>query len=56
MTTVLIAHRVSALLHTDQVIVLDEGRVVDRGTPAELLSRPGRFRDTWDQQQAGENA
>lgn len=53
-TTVLIAHRVSALLHTDQVIVLDEGKVIDAGTPAELLGRPGRFRDTWDQQQAGE--
>lgn len=56
-TTVLVAHRVSALLHADRVVVLDGGRKVDEGTPAELLSRPGPFRDTWEaQQRAGEAA
>src|SRR5690606_28971174 len=53
-TTILVAHRVSALQHADQVLVLDEGRVVDQGTPAELLARPGLYRDTWQQQQAEE--
>ncbi|MCB9664296.1 MAG: ABC transporter ATP-binding protein [Alphaproteobacteria bacterium] len=51
-TTLLVAHRVSALQHADQVVVLDEGRVVDVGRPDELLARPGLFRDTWQQQQA----
>jgi ATP-binding cassette subfamily B protein len=51
-TTVLVAHRVSALLHCDQVLVLDGGRAVDLGAPADLLERPGLFRDTWEQQRA----
>jgi ATP-binding cassette subfamily B protein len=51
-TTVLVAHRVSALRHADHVLVLEGGRVVDQGRPDELLQRPGLFRDTWLQQQA----
>lgn len=51
-TTVLVAHRVSALQHADVVVVLDEGRVADVDTPDALLARPGLFRDTWIQQQA----
>lgn len=46
--TVLIAsHRLSALRHCDGVLVLDGGRLVDRGTHAELIKRPGIYRDTW---------
>ena len=51
-TTLIVAHRVSALQHADRVIVLDHGRVVDEGTPEELLAREGLYRDTWQQQQA----
>ncbi|MCB9681435.1 MAG: ABC transporter ATP-binding protein [Alphaproteobacteria bacterium] len=51
-TTVIVAHRVSALQHADHVLVLDGGRMVDFGTPAELQARPGPYRDTWQQQQA----
>lgn len=54
LTTVLIAHRVSALQHADLVVVLEGGRMVDQGTPAELLQRPGPYLDTWRQQQAAE--
>lgn len=53
-TTLLVAHRVSALQHADQVVVLHEGRVVDVGRPEDLLARPGLYRDTWQQQQAEE--
>jgi ATP-binding cassette subfamily B protein len=46
--TVLIAsHRLSALRHCDGVLVLDGGRLVDRGTHTELIKRPGIYRDTW---------
>ncbi len=36
-TTLIIAHRISALRHADEIVVLDEGRIVQRGTHAELL-------------------
>jgi ABC-type multidrug transport system fused ATPase/permease subunit len=50
-TTVIVAHRVSTLLHCDHVLVLEDGRVIDQGTPTELLARPGPFSDVWAQQQ-----
>ena len=46
-TTVMVAHRPSALNHCDRVYVLEGGRVVDQGTPAELLERPGAFQEAW---------
>ena len=46
--TVLIAsHRLSALRHCDTVLVMDRGRLVDRGRHAELVERPGIYRDAW---------
>ncbi|MGC6515653.1 MAG: ABC transporter ATP-binding protein [Myxococcota bacterium] len=51
-TTVIVAHRISAMLHADKILVLQEGKAVDVGTPAELLSRDGIFSETWSQQQA----
>ena len=50
-TTIIVAHRVSALQHADVVVVLDRGRVVDVGTPDELRAREGLYRATWHQQQ-----
>jgi len=46
-TTLLIAHRLSTVAHADRVIVLDGGRVVQEGTPAELVSREGLYRRLW---------
>ena len=46
-TTFIVSHRVSAVMHADLVLVLDEGRLVDQGEPAALRERPGPFRDAW---------
>ena len=44
-TTFVVAHRPSMLRHADRIFVLEGGRVVDAGTFAELMERPGYFRD-----------
>ena len=42
-TTLVIAHRLSTVEHADQVLVLDDGRLVEQGTHAELLARGGLY-------------
>jgi ATP-binding cassette, subfamily B, multidrug efflux pump len=49
-TTIIVAHRISALAHADEIVVMTGGRVVDRGTHEELSSRDGLYRDTWVRQ------
>ena len=51
-TTILIAHRLSTVVNADQIAVLDEGRVVERGTHDELLERGGLYADLWARQAA----
>ncbi len=50
-TTVVIAHRLSTIINADEIIVLDRGRVVERGRHAELLARNGLYADMWSRQQ-----
>lgn len=50
-TTVIIAHRLSTVVHADEIIVLDGGTIVERGTHAALLRMSGRYARLWDAQQ-----
>jgi ATP-binding cassette subfamily B protein len=50
-TTLIIAHRLSTVVHAEQIIVMDHGRIVERGTHAELLLAGGLFSQMWALQQ-----
>ncbi|MFD8493745.1 ABC transporter ATP-binding protein [Amycolatopsis sp. NPDC059657] len=48
-TTLVIAHRLSTVVGVDQIVVLDNGMVAERGTHDELLAAHGRYARTWEQ-------
>jgi ATP-binding cassette subfamily B protein len=48
--TVLIAHRLSTVLHADRIYVLERGRIVEQGHHDELLDRKGLYYAMWRQQ------
>lgn len=52
-TTLVIAHRLSTVVHADEIIVLNEGEIVERGTHAALLRQNGRYCALWAAQQEG---
>ena len=53
-TSFVIAHRLSTIRSANQILVLEHGEVVERGTHAELMARRGRYRELHDQQYAFE--
>ena len=55
-TTLLIAHRLSTVVEAHQILVMDAGCIIERGTHAELLARGGRYASMWALQQSGEVA
>jgi ATP-binding cassette subfamily B protein len=50
-TTLVIAHRLSTIIDADQILVLDAGRIIERGTFRELLDGDGKFAEMWRLQQ-----
>ena len=55
-TVLVVAHRLSTIVGADQIIVLEEGEIVERGTHQELLSRGERYAYYWQLQAQGQVA
>lgn len=53
-TSFIIAHRLSTITHVDRILVLDDGKIVETGTPAELLVRDGPYRQMVELQALGQ--
>ncbi len=49
-TTFVVSQRISSVEHADEILVVNDGKVADRGTHTELISRPGFYRDLYDLQ------
>ena len=54
-TVILISHRVTTLMQADRILVLDGGRVADVGSHAELISRPGIYKEIYDIQMSSDD-
>jgi len=54
-TTLVIAHRLSTVMRADQILVMDAGRIVERGGHADLIAQDGRYAAMWRMQQRGED-
>ena len=53
-TTLVIAHRLSTVVDAHEILVMDTGRIIERGTHAQLLAANGRYAQMWALQQSAE--
>ena len=53
-TVLIVSHRLSIVSHADQIITIDSGELSAAGTHAELLAKPGVYREFWNQQMRGD--
>jgi ATP-binding cassette subfamily B protein len=53
-TCLIISHRISAVKEADEILVLDEGKIIERGTHGELINRGGVYADLYQQQRLSE--
>ncbi len=51
-STLIIAHRLSTIVYADQILVMDEGSIIEKGTHEQLLAIKGRYWDMWQVQQS----
>ncbi len=50
-TTLVIAHRLSTVVDADEILVLDQGEIIERGSHADLLQKSGKYAAMWARQQ-----
>lgn len=50
LTSLIVTHRLSAVTHADEIVVLEDGRIVERGTHQSLLEKKGRYNNLWKKQ------
>ena len=50
-TTLMVAHRLSTVVHADEILVLDKGEIVERGSHRDLLQQKGVYATLWQTQQ-----
>jgi len=52
-TTIIIAHRLSTLLHMDRILVFNQGKIIQDGKHIDLITEEGLYKTLWDAQVCG---